>query len=566
MRKRKPLLPDSLTTNPILNHRAVRMTLKYFLAPAIIYFVFFFLANRQYIGHFSTGFFLDDGDGYQNVWNIWWVHQALTVLHQNPYYTRLIHAPEGISLVPQTMNIYNCLVGVILFGLGMSLIQVVNFAVVFAFVMSGVTMFWFVRRLTKNYWIAVLAGFMFTFSSYHFAHAQGHLQLVTMEWVPLFFLAWWELLVKPRYKMAIAAAGALLLVIGSDYYYFFYSVSGALILLAFFLFYTKELKVTQRTVKIFALFTVLTAATSGVLVASLALLNKRDPLQGAHDAFVFSLDILSPIIPGGSWYWNSLTKGFWDRTSLPYFAEASMYFGSVLIVLLIVAIVCYRRLKLPKDSIMWWAIFVIFGILSLGPRLHINGRIIHRIPLPYAWLEKLIPSLQVSGVPIRMIFMSLFAGIIIASITLSHMHFSRKYKYVLIPLLIIFTLFDLWPRPLPLTTPSYLSYVGFIKSLPNKAEVIDNGAATGSEALYDQTVDDHPIAFGYVTRTPTTVSNEDFHIFADLAQGRYDDLCSVYRVRYLTTRQLYPQMKFPIIYTEHNPTVYVYDLKDGPKC
>ena len=55
-----------------------------------------------------------------------------------------------------------------------------------------------------------IAGAIFTFSSYHFAHSIGHMQLITMQWIPLFLLAWLRLLDEPTRRRGFLAALALL--------------------------------------------------------------------------------------------------------------------------------------------------------------------------------------------------------------------------------------------------------------------------------------------------------------------------------------------------------------------
>jgi hypothetical protein len=72
----------------------------------------------------------------------------------------------------------------------------------------------------------MIAGFIFSFSSYHFAHVSGHLNLIAIYWLPVFLLAWMKLLDRPTRRMALAAAAALLLVTFSDYYYALYGGSA----------------------------------------------------------------------------------------------------------------------------------------------------------------------------------------------------------------------------------------------------------------------------------------------------------------------------------------------------
>src|SRR5215207_7630360 len=42
-------------------------------------------------------------DGWQNVWNVWWMHRALA--HgQNPFQTTMLFYPTGVDLFWQTLN------------------------------------------------------------------------------------------------------------------------------------------------------------------------------------------------------------------------------------------------------------------------------------------------------------------------------------------------------------------------------------------------------------------------------------------------------------------------------
>ena len=135
-----------------------------------------------------------------------------------------------MSLVPQTLNPFNGLLGIPLKALA-SQIQVVNCIVIFSFVVTGLTTYWLARYCGGGYWPALFTGGAFAFSSYHFAHAAGHMQLISFEWVPLFLVAWLRFLDRPSKAMAVGAALALFLVILCDYYYTFYSVIAGAVLL-----------------------------------------------------------------------------------------------------------------------------------------------------------------------------------------------------------------------------------------------------------------------------------------------------------------------------------------------
>jgi hypothetical protein len=541
--------------------------LRWFGLPALLYLLLFYAFSPHYLGHFNDAFYLDSGDGFQNVWNIWWVNESLGGEGANPYFTNILHWPHGTSLIPQTMNIYNGLVAIPLMGIfGFSLIAAVNFAVVFSFVMGGVTMFWFIQKLVKKYWVSLIAGALFTFSSYHFAHGLGHLQLVSLQWIPLFLLAFWLLIEKMRCRHALLAAVALFLVMLCDYYYLFWSIIVAGMWLAWKC-YKKELKPTRQNLKVLAVFTAVCAVLVGPLLYKLLHLNKVDPLLGSHDPAMFGLDPLSVVLPGGMSHWSELTNWHWAH--IPYASETSMFFGYALLVVLGIAfyklVVKRKQSSAPKWLWFWWIVLLVFGALSLGPHPTMFGKIAESIPLPYWFLEKVFPTLQISGMPIRWILIVLIAAIVIVSYMLSGLDLKKRSSQILLALFIMFSLIELYPNPLPLTPTEVPKYVHVLKQLPPGA-VIDNAAVTGPWQLRHQTIHEKPMAFGYVTRLPKSVDQKDFEIFADLEQGRYNELCTQHKIRYVTLPPNRPlkTSEYPIIYWDQQALIY--DLKQAGGC
>jgi hypothetical protein len=464
------------------------------------------------------------------------------------------------------MSIYNGLVGFVLMHVfGATLVQTVNFSVLFGFIMGGVTMFWFIRKLIGTYWVSVLAGALFTFSTYHIAHGIGHLQLISLEWIPLFLLAFWTLLEKVRYRYALMAAGALFLVILCDYYYFFWSVILA-VMWAGWKLYKRELTLNKQTLKVLGVFAAASAVLVGPLAFALVHLNKVDPLTGAHDPVMFGMDPLTIFMPGGTWYWNTLTEKYWVR--LPYMAETSIYFGSALLVVL--GITFYkmryrtRQFKAPGFLWFWWIVLALFAVLALGPHPNLFGHTDTTIPLPYYFLQKIFPTLAISGMPVRWILVSLIAAIVIVSYTLSRLDLKTKKGRYLALLFIVVSMVDLWPRALPLVSPEVPTYVSVLKRLPEGA-VLDNAAPTMQQQLHDQTVFEKPMAFGYVTRLPQSTADKDYQVFLADHARQYDRLCSEFHIRYYTTPASKPlQTTRPIVYRDSQSLIY--DLRSAGGC
>ena len=64
------------------------------------------LLTRPGVSPFSTHFMADGGDGFQNVWNLWWVKTAL-LQGQWPWWTDRLFVPDGVSLYFHTLGFTN---------------------------------------------------------------------------------------------------------------------------------------------------------------------------------------------------------------------------------------------------------------------------------------------------------------------------------------------------------------------------------------------------------------------------------------------------------------------------
>jgi len=557
VKKGKPLA-QSPAPKPTRLYRAV----KYAGLPILIYFVAFCFFTWPWITHFNTRFFTDSGDGLQNVWNMWWINKSVTQLHTSPWFTTYLQAPFGVTLVGQTLNPINGFVGIILQHF-MSLVQAFNTMIVFSFVFAGLTAFWLSHYFTKRYLPSLIGGFIFTFSSYHFAHAIGHMQLVSIEFIPLFILCWWKFVKKPSYLLAAGASVSLFLVLFCDYYYFLYCLLAAAGIVVY-LWVKKEIpSLKDRSTYLpLALFAGLSLIIIAPLPVALLRANSRDMLTGSHPARLLSTDALTPFIDGGFWRFHSLTNAYWKHIHA-FVAESSIYLGLSVICVLIYALI--KRKFLHRDIGFWLILIITFGIFSLGPRLMVFGYSINHAPLPYVILEKVVPGLKLSGVPIRMMVMVTLGSAIVAAMVLSKINLSKRGGQVLLAVFSIILVVEMFPSTLPLTSPTEPAYTSALRALPSTGAVLDDAATTQSYQLYHQIAFDKPMVLGYISRTPESIVNKDAALVQTISSGDYKLLCSAYKLRYITTPANTPlHTTFPIVY--HDGQAIIYDLKNSPKC
>ena len=539
---------------------------KHGIFPCFFYFSFFCLLTYPLVLKFTTHFFTDEGDGLQNIWNLWWVNLVVRNpdLYPTIWWTNLLHWPYGTTLLGHTLNPFNGYLNVILrqfFSPNVAF----NCIILFSFVAGGLTTYWLSYLLTKSFWGSILAGFIFTFSNYHFMHAQGHLQLVALEWIPLFLMLWYLLVVRPSTLTGLGAAIALWLVLLCDYYYFFYCFLSAIVIVLWYALSKKDVFFLFRKeygIPLITFIIVLTPLVSPILFP-LFIDNAHDPFIGSHDPISFSLDLLSLVIPGGHWLFNQWTKSFWSN--LPGNVNESSVFLSIPVYAMIVYAWSKHKQE-DKDTIqqlaLWSFIFVFFILLALGPALQVDGFFIWGKAMPYTLLGWIFPFLSLSGVPVRMMVIVILSASILSAFGFKELFRHLPHRLPFLLLLLGLLLFQSIPSPLPTTHINTPGYITALMKLPDSGGILDLATPGQSLSLYYQTIHGKPIAFGYVSRLPTSVVNADELLSQTIEAKDYARLWDTYHIRYIVTpltlqaRNDQPFIKLAIIYQDQSAKIY----------
>lgn len=373
--------------------------------------------------HFFEAIPGDGFDGWQNVWNIWWIKHALLVQGTHPYFTQLVDYPSGVYLYFHTLNIFN---GLTFLPITLNLGQLVayNVAVVFSFAMGGYGGYLLalhslltVRPAVSSdrpargglgfnghrewrHLAAFAGGVVFSFSPYHMAHLLGHMQLISLEWLPFYALFVVNLLSHPR---PLSAGGRryvgltalfLVLVAACDWYYAFYMVLFSLLCWLWCLWRRRDRLVPTLALGAVGLLFLL--AVSPVLVPMVREAATADYMvPPAGSAERLSADLSAFFTPSelhpvwGAW------AGQWASRFTSTTSERTVFAGYSVLVLAGLAL-WFRR----GPAAFWGVTALVFAILALGPELHIGGQTqwagIGPIPLPYALLQQAVPLLNIS--------------------------------------------------------------------------------------------------------------------------------------------------------------------------
>ncbi len=156
------------------------------LAIAGVYALISLLLTWPLILHFGDAV-PAGGDAWENIWNLWWLRKAIET-GQWPFHTDYKYFPYGVNLYFDTIVPLAGLLGAPLQWLGLSLVSTYNVLVLLSFVLSALGMYLLARYLTADTVASFIAGFIFGFCPYHFAHLYGHLNLMWMQWMPFYIL------------------------------------------------------------------------------------------------------------------------------------------------------------------------------------------------------------------------------------------------------------------------------------------------------------------------------------------------------------------------------------------
>lgn len=151
-------------------------------------------------GRFSTAGRVDSGDGRYSIWNISWVAHALTTSPSELWNANIFHPHTG-TLAFSEANIVAGVIATPVWLLTHNPYATSNWTILCAFVLAAVAMFALVRHLTGNLWGAAVAGVLYAFCSYSFAHL-AHIQLLMTFGPPLALLRMHLFVEKPSIRNA----------------------------------------------------------------------------------------------------------------------------------------------------------------------------------------------------------------------------------------------------------------------------------------------------------------------------------------------------------------------------
>jgi hypothetical protein len=428
-------------------------------------------------------------DPSQTVWGFWW-WRHYGEFSATPFVSPLLWWPHGISLWFQSWDLPSTLVAVS--SPWISEVSIYNALIFASFPLSGLTFYLLAIELWSSRLAAWCSCCLYTFSTYHFAHAQMQLHLSSMQWSPLFFLGLIRFARYGGYSNALLAGIALALASLASVYHLVFCAFGTLVMAIAGFPGSHRPLVSKQSVAPIAAGVGAIALTAGWLVVGMAHSYRSETYVRVHDPDVFSADIQSFFLPNAISIWSEKWQAWRTWTGNSW--ESSSYLGYVVLALAGVSW-WHERASRP---FLWLSLVGV--VLALGPHPHIGGTVYRHLTLPQAWLEQTLPALSFSGLPVRFAWLAIFGLAAASGASLARLCRNGVIGCGIALALTALSLAETWPRHFASTQWPAPAIFAEWAADGDKWAVLD-GTGLG-HALWNQMQHRHPIVAGYATRFP----------------------------------------------------------------
>jgi hypothetical protein len=408
-------------------------------------------------------------DNFHFLWELWYVAHALFDLHKSPFFDPDVFVPFGFSLIrnqdlsPGTVLLFSPLTH--FFGE----VFTYNFLVLASFPLTAFGTYLLARELWSNRLAALLAGIIVGFCPYRFAHAAGHLSIVSTQWIPFFFLYLERLISKPRLKNAVLAGVFFGLSAWTTWYYFFMVPIAAVFYIAFRVNWKSPRK------ELWNLFKLGLASVGVALVFMLPFLipyylathGGVVDYRGAGESQAFAAALADYIIPPTSHFlWGSAVDRLWRAGPNGLWqSEWQLYLGAATI--LLAAVGAFHPRRRAVAALIAMAVTCL--VFSFGPGLYVthppplnpntNDVALSAVPLPGRLLRELPGFNNLRGWARLGFLVELSAGLLAAAGLTRILDWMRERLHapasVQTGVAVIATgvvIFDFFPRPPGMST------------------------------------------------------------------------------------------------------------------
>ena len=539
------------------------------IAPPLLYLFAFVAMTFPLVLQFNTDYFTDRADGYQMIWDLWWVRYALLDLHQSPFHSSLLHFPNGASIWLHSLMPFIGLISIPLRAV-LNDVQTFNVLVILAFVSAGTSAFWLCQGVLKQTWPSLACGFAYVFCSYRWAHYFGHLHLISTAVMPLYLLGSLSLLRRPRVGLAVGTSLLLLVSLLIDQYQFLDLALGTIVILLWWVGSGQWRGEALPPYLIPAIaFVITTIATCGPIVWFMWRATLDGAVLRTHNPDEWSADMLGPWVPDWTWIYNQWTRAVWGSQQYSY-EEKSVCLGPVVAIAAIWALVRQRkpgrRSRYRLGSQWLFAILtLVFMLLSFGPTWRCWTIVVTRLT-PYRVLTLLFPPIAFAGCTARMMIMAQLTACVLAAAALAQLRHvrGRFVRTTLIFLSVAGLVIESQPRTLFTCPPSVPRWVEMLRDDPRPGAVIDLIEGDDSMDLYFQSVHRRAIAQGNLSRVSQTTKLASAQVLDDVKNSQFRKLAKM-GFAFLVTGAHSALLPLPLAYADRGARMYLLNAPDSDK-
>jgi len=470
----------------------------------LIFFVLTSILTFPAIANFGSEFAGTGPDIWNNVWKWWWTKYAFEN-NLDWLKTDYIFYPTGVNIGKESL--FTMLFSYVFQFL--DYVQIWNVLWFGGYVFSGYGAFLLAYHFNKNFIASLVAGAIFTFSTYHTTQAVSHVDLAFIVWIPLSILFLFKMTETKSKINPVLVAVFLFLAVFTQLTYFFVMVMFVILFLI--VYFIRKKNISNKTLLIHfliggAIFFIL---SSPLLLTLSATLNEEPYKRPISEINIYSANIEnmflipSPLHSIHKVTGHAFADSIYAMLGTSYMQvqmEQVIFLGITPLVLTGIAIVWFR----DKHFVFWIIILLVFAILTLGPELRFLNELTGYV-LPGKVLYDSIPGWDFNRVPARFVVMVTLSLAVLSAYAVDGIMKQRikssKMTITLGAIVMFFILLEFATLPYPTTAQEIPSIYDSIKKDADKFAILE--APTGGQGYLDlqsdplyqyfQTVHEKPI-------------------------------------------------------------------------
>jgi len=498
--------------NPLHSHLITKKILVEHVSVIIIFSVLTVIFTFPVILDFaSDAAGMECYDKCHMMWRFWWTDFSF----QNDLdfqHSDYMFYPHGVD-ISGNLAYFTTFIGFLLVQF-LDYVTTWNTIWFLGLVFGGYGCYLLANNFNKNYLSSIIAGIIFTFTTYHMAHSFTHIGLAMIVWIPIFILFLFKLLEKQSKYYSIIGGIIFFLVSLTHLYYSVFITMFSIVFFAVYIF--KQKKVSNKTfITNFSILLTIGLISTSILFFSNTATSSELGDRRLQEHITYSTNLENLILPAPEHTTQVLSNdgmitsfySFFDKPVWDPHIEQYSFLGYSVIFLSALAVIRYRR----NHAWFWLLICGIFIVMSFGPEL----KIFHQstgIVMPEKIFFDTIPEWDEIRAPARFIVISTLSLAILSSFAVYGLMKNRfssfKQQLVLTSIIGLVIFFEFSMIPFPTYTETIPDIYEEIKNDESKFAVLpapiggtgDYMLMSEPRILYHQIYHEKPIYGGHESR------------------------------------------------------------------